>query len=172
MNNRIKWTDRHFDFNFPVGLYPETIERLRGTPARLEDRIRSLPPEIVTRRDDERWSMQENAGHLLDLEPLVMRRLEEYIAHARELHAADMTNRKTYEANHNDVSVDSILNGFRSARMRLVEHLDGLAPEMFARVAIHPRLNDPMRLVEMIFFQAEHDDYHLERISELVRLFI
>jgi hypothetical protein len=172
MNNRIKWTERQFDFNFPVELYPEMIERLRGTPPRLEELIRSSPPEILTRRDGERWSIQENAGHLFDLEPLVMRRLAEYIAAARELHAADMTNHKTYEANHNDVSVDSILNGFRGARMRLVEHLDGLPPEMFARVAIHPRLNAPMRLVEMIFFQAEHDDYHLARISELVRLFI
>jgi hypothetical protein len=29
----------------------------------------------------------------------------------------------------------------------------------------------PMRLVDMVFFQAEHDDYHLARISELMRLF-
>ena len=28
-----------------------------------------------------------------------------------------------------------------------------------------------MRLVDMIFFQAEHDDYHLARIHELSRLF-
>jgi hypothetical protein len=172
MSERIKWTDRLFDSNFPVELYPEMIERVRGTPARLVDRISSLPADILTRRDGERWSIQENAGHLLDLEPLVMRRLEEYIAHARELHAADMTNRKTYEANHNDVSVDSILNGFRGARMPLVAKLDGLQPEVFTRVAIHPRLKAPMRLVDMIFFQAEHDDYHLARISELVRLFI
>src|SRR5438132_6234969 len=126
MFERIKWTDRVFDANFPVELYPEMIERLRGTPARLEDRISSLRADILTRRDEDRWSIQENAGHLLDLESLVMRRLEEYIAHARELHAADMTNRKTYEANHNDVPLDSILNGFRGARTRLVEHLDGL----------------------------------------------
>jgi hypothetical protein len=172
MSERIKWTDRRFDSNFPVELYPEMVERLRGTPARLEDRINSLPAAILTRRDGDRWSIQENAGHLLDLEPLVMRRLEEYIAQARELHAADMTNRQTYKANHNDVSVDSILNGFRRARLRLVEQLDGLPPEMFARVAIHPRLNAPMRLVDMIFFQAEHDDYHLARISELIRLFM
>jgi len=29
-----------------------------------------------------------------------------------------------------------------------------------------------MRLVDMILFQAEHDDYHLARISELARLFV
>ncbi len=168
----VKWTERRFDSNFPVKLYPEMVERLRGTPARLVDRLSSLPAAVLTRRDGDRWSIQENAGHLLDLEPLVMLRLEEYIARASELHAADMTNLRTYEANHNDVSVDSILNGFRSARGRLVEQLDGLPSEMFARVAIHPRLNAPMRLVDMIFFQAEHDDHHLARISELIRLFI
>ena len=171
MTNRIKWTDRKFDFSFPVGLYPEMIERLRGTPARLEERIGSLSPDVLRRRDGERWSMQENAGHLLDLESLISQRLDEYLAGARELHAADMSNRKTYEANHNELAADTILNGFRAAREQLVSRLDGFEPEVFARTAHHPRLNVPMRLVDMIFFQAEHDDFHLTRISELRRLF-
>lgn len=42
---------------------------------------------------------------------------------------------------------------------------------MFAITAIHPRLHVTMRLVDMLLFQAEHDDYHLTRISELIRLF-
>ena len=172
MSTRIKWTDRRFDFNFPVELYPEMIERVRGTPARLEDRLRSLPAEILTRRDDDRWSIQENAGHLLDLESLVIQRIEEYVAGAATLHAADMSNRKTYEADHNAVAVASILREFREQRTRVVARLEGFEPEMFARTALHPRLNVQMRLVDMILFQAEHDDYHLARISELVRLFL
>ena len=56
--------------------------------------------------------------------------------------------------------------------MQLVDRLDGLEPEAFAAVAHHPRLNVQMRLVDMIFFQAEHDDFHLARISELIRLFV
>jgi uncharacterized protein YPO0396 len=93
------------------------IERVRGTPARLEDRLRSVSPELLTRRENERWSMQENAGHLLDLESLVSQRVDEYVAGAERLHAADMSNRKTYEANHNYVSVDIILKSFRQQRM-------------------------------------------------------
>jgi hypothetical protein len=172
MGGRIKWTDRRFDFNFPVALYPEMIERVRGTPARLEDRVRSQPAAILRRRDGDRWSIQENAGHLLDLESLVMQRIDEYAAGAAALHAADMSNRKTYEANHNEVPVESILRAFRDQRMKVVERLDGFDLEMFARTALHPRLNVPMRLVDMILFQAEHDDYHLARISELARLFV
>ncbi len=168
---RIKWTDRHFDFSFPVDLYPEMIERLRGTPARLEDLFKLVPDAVLSQREMERWSIKENAGHLLDLESLVSQRLDQYLAGVPALHAADMTNRKTFEASHNDAATGSILLEFRATRMALIERLDNLEPQDFSRVALHPRLNVPMRLVDMLFFQAEHDDYHLARISELLRLF-
>ena len=167
---RIKWTDRKFSFEFPAGIYPEMIERVRGTPPRLESLVNGLAPEILTSQVDGRWSMQENAGHLLDLESLVWQRVDEYVAGSETLHAADMSNRKTYGASHNDVSVNTILNSFRSARHELVHRLESLDDEIFARSALHPRLNVQMRLVDMLFFQAEHDDYHLARISELKKL--
>ena len=169
MSEKLKWGDRTFHFTFPVEVYPEMIERLRGTPARLEDRVRSVDAKLLSTRDGDRWSIQENAGHLLDLESLVSRRLDEYLAGAATLHAADMSNRRTYEADHNVASIADILNNFRRERIKLVKRLDELPSETFARVAHHPRLNVPMRLVDMLFFQAEHDDYHLARISELIR---
>ena len=98
---RIKWTDRKFTFDFSQGLYPEMIERLRGVPPRIEEHVRNLNPEILTTSYNDRWSIQENAGHLLDLESLVQQRIEEFVANAEVLHAADMTNRKTFEADHN-----------------------------------------------------------------------
>ena len=126
MSKYLKWTDRTFQFTFPVEVYPEMIERVRGTPARLEDRVQSLAPEILTRRDGERWSIQENAGHLLDLESLFSQRLDEYLAGAAVLHAADMSNRKTYQADHNQVLMQTILTDFRAQRMALAERLDNL----------------------------------------------
>jgi hypothetical protein len=168
--DRIKWTDRRFDFSFPVGLFPEMIERVRGTPARLEDHLRSLPPEMLTRQADDRWSMQENAGHLLDLESLVQQRIDEYVAGTAVLHAADMSNRKTYQASHNEVPITSILDSFRRERGVTVDRLEQVDPQLFSQAALHPRLNVQMRLVDMVYFQAEHDDFHLTRISELRRL--
>jgi DinB family protein len=170
MTQRIKWTDRRFNFDFPAGIYPEMIERIRGTPARLEDLFAGLSSEILTTQADGRWSMQENAGHLLDLESLVDQRIDEYVAGNTTLHAADMSNRKTFEAEHNVVPVGSILTAFRTARHAIVQRLEGFDADFFARSALHPRLNVQMRLVDMLFFQAEHDDYHLARISELKKL--
>src|SRR3972149_2854707 len=64
------WFERQFPTGLPAELFPVVVERLRGTPARLEERLQTLPPTALTRRSGSTWSIQENAGHLLDLEPL------------------------------------------------------------------------------------------------------
>jgi len=166
---RIKWTDRTFDFNFPTGLYPEMIERLRGAPARMEEHCRNLPEEVLTFQQDGRWSMQENAGHLLDLESLWLARLDDYVAGKDRLTPADLTNRKTDEANHNARPLESLLAEFRAARATLLKRVDELEASLFARTLPHPRLKTPMRLADHLYFVAEHDDHHLARIWELIK---
>jgi uncharacterized damage-inducible protein DinB len=162
-----KWFERSFDFTVPVSRFPGVLERLRGTPARLEERLRSLPPDILTRRDNDRWSVQENVGHLLDLEPLWLRRAEQLFAGEAELIATDLANRRTHEAAHNDRALADLLMQFRAARARLVELLTGADDQVLARTARHPRLGTPMRLIDLGIFVAEHDDHHLAAITEL-----
>jgi hypothetical protein len=168
---RLKWIERSFSFNFPVELYPEIIERVRGAPARLDEYLNSASAETLIRRHDGAWSIQENAGHLFDLDALTLNRIEQYVAGIDVLHAADITNKATSEANYNNVSAATIATSFRERRLEVVNRLETLDPEMFARSAIHPRLNIPMRLVDFVFFEAEHDDYHFTRIHELLKLF-
>jgi hypothetical protein len=74
---------------------------LRGTPARLEETLRGCAQAILTWKPDGKCSVQEHAGHLLDLEPLWLARVEDYVRASGQLAAADLTNRKTDEANHN-----------------------------------------------------------------------
>lgn len=168
---RLRWIDRKFEFNYPTELYPEIIERVRGASARLDEYLNSAPAEILTRRDDGHWSIQENAGHLFDLDALTLDRIEQYVAGVPVLHAADITNKATSEANYNNVSAAEIARAFRERRTEVVSRLESLDAEMFARRAIHPRLNIPLRLVDFVFFEAEHDDYHFTRINELLKLF-
>jgi uncharacterized damage-inducible protein DinB len=170
MPARIAWGERRFDFTFPVDFYPELIERLRGTPARLADRLQSLTPERLVRRVNAKWSMQEHAGHLTDLDlGLFLPRLDDYLAGAKVLRAADMENAATEEAHHNARILAEVLEHARSVRRSVVDRLEGYDAEFFSRTAEHPRLRAPMRAVDMLFFQAEHDDYHLARITELIR---
>jgi hypothetical protein len=167
----IKWIERSFSFDFPVERYPEMIERVRGAPARLDEYLNSASAEILTRCDDGRWSIQENAGHLFDLDALTIDRIEQYVAGEPVLHPADITNKRTSEANYNSVSAAQISKSFRQRRMDIVNRLEGLDAKLFVRGALHPRLNISMRLVDFVFFEAEHDDYHLTRINELLKLY-
>jgi uncharacterized damage-inducible protein DinB len=160
--------DREFDFTFPETVYPEILIRLRTAPARLEALIAALPREVLIRRDGERWSIQEHAGHLMDVDSLFIGRLDDYLNGEATLRPADVTGRRTYEANHNEADLKTILDGFRKQREAFVARLDGLSPTDFGRSAMHPRLQKPMRLCDMLFFQAEHDDHHLTTIRELI----
>src|SRR5437870_364814 len=102
MVERTAWIKLQWAFGLPIGMYPNVVERVRGTPARLEDLVRGLSSDILTPRDGDKWSIQEQAGHLFDLEELGMNRLDDFEAARDTLVAADMTNQKTHEANHNE----------------------------------------------------------------------
>ena len=160
------WFDRRFEFSFPVELYPNLCARLCGTPARLEDVTRNCTQERLVRKADQKWSAQEHAGHLLDLESLWMARIGDFLAGAALLTIADLTNQKTYQANHNGRALEEILRGFRAARSELLQSVKAIDPELFSRAIPHPRLRTPMRLVDHLYFVAEHDDHHLARIWE------
>ena len=165
----MRWTDRHFTFNLPEEMFPLVVERLRGTPARIEDKVRSLSPALLTRRDGDAWSIQEHIGHLLDLDELHDGRLDDFLTGAEVLRPADMTNRKTWDADHNARPLADLLAAFRREREHFVARLDAWDESLLAITALHPRLKQPMRVIDMAFFTAEHDDHHLTRMTELAR---
>lgn len=169
MPARWPWIDRRFTFDFPVGKFPDLIERFRGTPARVEERVRGLPRAVLTWTDGG-WTIQQNVGHLLDLEPLWDGRIGDFLAGLPMLRAADMTNLRTREAGHNGSDITDLLREFRAARAAAVARAEALAESDFGRTSVHPRLQVPMRLVDALCFVCEHDDYHLARIGELIRL--
>lgn len=171
MISHMAWFEREFTLGLPEWMLPNVVERLRGTPARAENLLRDVPREWLTRRDGERWSMQEQVGHLLDLGQLDLARVEDYAAGRVVLTAADLQNRRTHEANHNARGLEELLADFRAERVRFVGLLEEFDAESVARSALHPRLNKQMRVVDFAFFVAEHDDHHLAAIRGLVRKF-
>src|SRR5258708_10104150 len=127
------WFEREFEFSVPLELLPNLCARLRGTPARLEDALRGRSNQTLTAKPQDQWSGQEHAGHLLDLEPLWLARVEDYVAGRDHLIAADLTNRRTDEANHNARPLEEILSQFRAAQATLLKRAGEVDASMFAR---------------------------------------
>jgi uncharacterized damage-inducible protein DinB len=167
---KVKWFERSFDFNTEQNIFPSIIERLRGASARLDEKFKSISANILEVKVDDTWSIKENLGHLTDLEPLWQGRLEDIINGEIELRPTDLANRKTDLANHNAKSLEELLNSFRQIRAQTVTVLEKLDEETIFRSALHPRLKTPMRTMDLFLFVAEHDDHHLARITELVKL--
>lgn len=170
------WFERRFEFTFPAELLPNLLARLRGAPARLDEALRNRPQSVITTQPAGTtralWSAQEHAGHLLDLEQLWLARVNDFVHGADGLTVTDLQNRRTDEANHNARPLEDILFAFRTQRMLLLHHLGQIAEEpgatALARTIPHPRLKTPMRLVDHLYFVAEHDDHHLAHIWRLI----
>jgi hypothetical protein len=130
--------------------------------------MRDVPRDLRVRTPGDKWSAQEHGGHLFDLEPLWAARVDDFLGGGDTLTAADLRNRNTCEANHNASDWNEIAAKFREARSRLLDRVGALPAEAFGRTMLHPRLKQPMRLVDHLYFIAEHDDHHLAVIWELI----
>ncbi|MFQ5529078.1 MAG: DinB family protein [Gemmatimonadota bacterium] len=169
MEERTRWFDRQFDLGLPADAFESVLERLRSAPGRLGQLVGDLTTEQVRRRIDDDWSIQENVGHLIDLEPLWDGRLDDFVAGREELRPADLENRRTHEAAHNERVLEDLLREFGTTRLAMVERMRARRDELLARTALHPRLRQPMTLTDLMFFIAEHDDHHLVTIAEIIR---
>jgi uncharacterized damage-inducible protein DinB len=171
MQNNVIWAKREFDYeSIPAAHFPLIVERLRGTPARVEEKVKSLTPEILTNRYEDKWSIQEIIGHLWVVEALWDKRLDDFLQGREILSAADLSGKPTDKRTFIGMSLESLLKSFRKVRVDFVARLDELNEEQAAIKAQHPRLNKPMRLIDMIYFAAEHDDQHLARMTDLINI--
>jgi uncharacterized damage-inducible protein DinB len=169
MITQTPWFERKFDLNFPVGLYPVIIGRLEGTLPRVIAMIKNVSDEILTRKSNNDWSAKEQVGHLYDLEELWYARVNDFLTGKEVLTAADLRNTKTHEADHNKKTIEELVDQFSSARNKLISKIKDADEATALLTALHPRLKTPMRLVDHLFFIAEHDDHHLAKIRELLR---
>jgi hypothetical protein len=166
---RTKWTDRKFDHDLPAGWMMNVLERLHGTVFRINPMIAVLSDEQLSRRINEAWSIKEHVGHLIDLEELHHGRIDDFKARKETLRAADMSNKKTNEADHNSKDIVELVAKFKMLRTDFIVDLENLDEETQKFVSKHPRLQTKMKPVDMAYFTAEHDDHHLALIRDNLR---
>lgn len=168
MIERPRWLERDFAFGLPLSRFPDVLERLRGTPARLEERLGPGPASRLSVRPGDSWSILENVGHLLLVEELWDGRLDDFLAGAEGLRPAGYDASPVEAGRFNERPVPGLLAAFREARLRHVGRLEELGPSDVGRTALHPRLKRTVNVLDMMVFAADHDDHHLARITSIL----
>ena len=161
------WFERSFPQQLDPRLLPAIVERLADTPLRLRAKVAKLPAGLLRLNPAGKWSIQEHIGHLLDLEPLWQGRWVDITHDAATMREADLTNRKTHEAGHNDRPLDVLLDEFEQARRASVVQLLQFRTKDLLMSSLHPRLQQPLNVTGLAFFVAEHDDHHLALMSRV-----
>jgi len=161
------WVNRKWELGISSDLFPMTVSRLRGAPARLEELMLGVEGDILTKKFGKAWSIKEEIGHLCLVEGLWLGRMDDYRDKKESLRPAVM-DPKLKEIDFNGMPLEKLLEDFRTARREFVSQLEKLEKEDAEMSAHHPRLNKPMRMVDHVYFAAEHDDHHLAKIYDLV----
>ena len=166
---QVKWFERKFNFDNSHLIFPSILERLEGTPLRLEHKIASFSEEILQKHIGETWTIKENIGHLIDLEPLWQGRLQDILDGKTELRSTDLANGATFLANHNSTPTQDLIQKFYAIRQDTLDLLLKIGSSQLENFGLHPRLKTPMRICDIFLFVAEHDDHHLARMSEIAK---
>jgi uncharacterized damage-inducible protein DinB len=164
---RTKWFDRVFPPQQDVGIFPCIMERLEGTAVRLTNKIEPIKEDSLISTNG-KWSIKKEIGHLIDLEPLWLARTLQIIDNQKDLKTTDLANTKTHETNHDARDFTDLIQEFKQHRDKLMSVLRDVTEADLEKAAVHPRLGTPMKIIDLAYFVAEHDDHHLAQMTELI----
>jgi len=166
---QLKWTQRKFDFGFQKEYLPFMLERIRATAPRIEEMTKGFSEEKLAQQVNEQWSVKQHIGHFIDLEELHQTRVEQFKEGLLELRAADMSNKKTYEADHNQRKVADLLSELRKARAHFINSILEIDEDKLDHKAMHPRLQKEITITDLVYFVGEHDNHHMTIMDSLLR---
>jgi uncharacterized damage-inducible protein DinB len=137
-------------------------------PKRAKIICESTTDRALSFKPGRRWSAKEHIGHLDDLAAIDEKRLNDYFSNASSLLPTDITNPITEAANHNAKSWIEIVERVKQNRLHFTRQLAQLTPADLIRTARHLRLQQQMRLLDWLWFIAEHDDHHLAAVRAAI----
>ena len=164
---RQPWVDHTFNLGLDTGWMYNVLSRIKDCDIRLSHHTKGLNDKLLSSKPDNKWSIKEHVGHLIDLEELWMNRFLQFEKLVPELVHADMSNQKTNQAAHNEKPIQTLLDQFIAERKKLIQTFDALSIKAQNHEAFHPRIKMRMKPVDLLFFVAEHDDHHITSILRL-----
>lgn len=144
-------------------MLPFYIERLEGTIIRIERKIKGASEEALSLRLDDKWSVKENIGHLAEVDEVALKRIDEMITGVSMLSPAIFEPKPYFQW-----LIKDVMHFFEETRQRNIKRYKALQESDLKKSSVHPRLKLAMTPVDLAWFDAEHDDHHLVRISEIL----
>jgi hypothetical protein len=158
------WFERNLEFGKPSEMLPFYIERLEGTIARIQAKVKDLDDKILSEKFNGKWSIKQQIGHLTEVDEVANKRLDEMVAGISPMSPA------VFEPlDYNPWPIEKVVSFFTETRLKNIRKYNSLAIADLQKSSLHPRLKAQMTPVDLAWFDAEHDDHHLAKISEIIK---
>ncbi|WP_343539257.1 DinB family protein [Sphingobacterium thalpophilum] len=165
----VRWFDRQFDSNTSSEYFDEFLKRLEHFPTVLNKLLKSCPVEVSTRKMGDKWSVNENIGHLILLENLWRIRFRDIKEGKPDMSPADLNNTATDQSSFNNMLVEELIKNLVGERDKTIAMLQKLSEEDLLKTSMHPRLQQPMNIIDLMHFVVEHDLHHLYTIQSIMK---
>jgi len=166
-----KWFDRQFNFDLSKQEYANIYKRLQQAAGLLQQLTAGVPDEVLVYQPEGKWSIKEHIGHLALLEHLWQVRLQDILQSKPLLTPTDLENRATTQAGFNSVAIAALINMFAVERTKTLALLNSVKEADYNKASVHPRMQKPMRVTDQAYFTAEHDDHHINAITNIISHF-
>jgi len=161
---KFEWFDRQFTFGLPKEMLPFYLERLDGTIARIEQKVKGIDDKILSEKFNGKWSIKQNIGHLAEVDQVGNKRIDEMTSGAVVLSPA------VFEPqDYNPWPIEKVVRFFMQTRKANLDKYKKLSEEQVIKSSLHPRLKVQLTPVDLAWFDAEHDDHHLVKINEILQ---
>jgi hypothetical protein len=160
----IPWFERNLEFGKPKEMLPFYLERLEGTIARIQGKVKGLNENILSEKFNGKWSIKQQIGHLAEVDQIANKRLDEMMAGISPMSPA------VFEPqDYNPWPIEKVIEFFKNGRLKNLQKYNSLADADLRKSSLHPRLKVQMTPIDLAWFDAEHDDHHLVKISEIIK---
>jgi uncharacterized damage-inducible protein DinB len=159
---------------FPAAFYlepepvPAIMTQLARIPGWLDAALHGLSEEQARQHVDGAegaWTVHEAAGHLLDTQQLIARRVELFMEHA----APDLNAAATWQAIESvQLSTAGIATEFRLSREAMLTRLRSAGADRWTNVGRHTEFG-PVTLQQQCTYFAKHEQWHMAQITRMRR---
>jgi hypothetical protein len=149
--------------------YMHYLNQLEKTPAKLVQMTAQLNSELLTTRRNNKWSINENIGHLLTIESLWIARLDDFVMKKPTLRPWNGTNADTEAGEFNKQRTMKIIEDFMDVRNVHIQMLKNLYSKSEELKSFHEDKQKQISLAEHVEMMEEHDQLHLTTIENCIQ---
>ncbi|HZY78510.1 MAG TPA: DinB family protein [Cyclobacteriaceae bacterium] len=160
---RLDWFERNLVFGHRAEMLPFFLERLEGTICRIESKVKGVSDKVLSEKYNGKWSVKQNIGHLLEVDEVSVKRINEM------LNGVDVLSPAVFEPkDYNPFPIETLTSMFKKQRQTNLLLYRCLNESDLLKSSTHPRLKTKMTPVDLAWFDAEHDDHHLLKITDII----